>query len=141
MELLLGQTKAISISDASCEKHVVLLAEKLKSRISDLNFLFLPQKGNQFSGFQLISEFFFFKEKRQFFRLKDFGQAIKQFDCSEIKLNLFMNSIPTEFMRLFDNQVFKLDIIPAVNLFEQTGEPTNYDQRSLTIPVLSLIHI
>lgn len=140
VELLLGQTKAISISDASCEKHVVLLAEKLKSRISDLNFLFLPQKGNQFSGFQLISEFFFFKEKRQFFRLKDFGQAIKQFDCSEIKLNLFMNSIPTEFMRLFDNQVFKLDIIPAVNLFEQTGEPTNYDQRSLTIPVNADAH-
>ncbi|MDN3610121.1 type VI secretion system baseplate subunit TssF [Vibrio ostreicida] len=140
VELLLGQTKAISISDSQCDKHVVLPAEKLKSRISDLNFLFLPQKGNQFSGFQLISEFFFFKEKRQFFRLKDFGKAIRQFACSDIKLNLFMNSIPTEFMRLFDNQVFKLNIVPAINLFEQTGEPTNYDQRCLTIPVNADAH-
>ncbi|RSD31435.1 type VI secretion system baseplate subunit TssF [Vibrio pectenicida] len=140
IELLLGQTKAISISDISCEKHIVLLADKLKSRISDLKFLFLPQKGNQFSGFQLISEFFFFKEKRQFFRLKDFGQAAKKIDSSEIKINLFMNAIPAEFMRLFDNHVFKLDVIPAVNLFEQTGEPTSYDQRCLTIPVNADAH-
>ncbi|MBU2898825.1 type VI secretion system baseplate subunit TssF [Vibrio hepatarius] len=140
IELLLGQTKAISISDISCDKHIVLPAEKLKSRISDLKFLFLPQKGNQFSGFQLISEFFFFKEKRQFFRLKDFGEAAKKIDSSEIKLNLFMNAIPAEFMRLFDNHVFKLDVIPAINLFEQTGEPTSYDQRCLTIPVNADAH-
>ncbi|WP_341661446.1 type VI secretion system baseplate subunit TssF [Vibrio sp.] len=140
VELLLGQTKAVSISDVSCNKHIVMPAEKLKSRISDLNFLFLPQKGNQFSGFQLISEFFFFKEKRQFFRLKDFATAAKKFDSSEIKLNLFMHAIPAEFMRLFDNHVFKLDVIPAVNLFEQTGEPTSYDQRSLTIPVNADAH-
>ena len=140
VELLLAETQAISISDERCEKHVVLEAEKLKSRISDNHFHFLPQKGNQFSGYQLISEFFFFKEKRQFFRLKEFGQAIRQFDTSRITLNLFMHSLPTEFIRLFDDQVFKLNIVPALNLFEQTGEPTTYDQRSLSIPVNADAH-
>ncbi|GLT17779.1 type VI secretion protein [Vibrio zhanjiangensis] len=140
VELLLGQTKAISVSDINCDNHVVMRAETLKNRISDLEFLFLPQKGNQFSGFQLINEFFFFKEKRQFFRLKDFASAAKNFDSCEIKLNLFMHSIPAEFMRLFDNHVFKLDVIPAINLFEQTGEPTSYDQRCLTIPVNADAH-
>jgi len=140
VELLLAETLAISISDAACEKHFVLEPERLKSRISDTNFQFLPQKGNQFAGYQLISEFFFFKEKRQFFRLKEFGRAIKHFDTSNIILNLFMHSLPTEFMRLFDNQVFKLNIVPAINLFEQTGEPTTYDQRSLSIPVNADAH-
>lgn len=140
VELLLAETRAISISDAECEQHVVLTPEKLKTRISDNQFQFLPQKGNQFSGYQLISEFFFFKEKRQFFRLKGFGEAIKQFDTSKVVLNLFMHSLPTEFMRLFDNQVFKLNIVPALNLFEQTGEPTAYDQRSLSVPINADAH-
>ncbi|KJY83408.1 protein ImpG/VasA [Vibrio galatheae] len=140
VELLLAETQAISISDSKCEKHVVLDPERLKSRISDSQFQFLPQKGNQFAGYQMLSEFFFFKEKRQFFRLKEFGNAIKQFDTSNIVLNLFMHSLPTEFMRLFDNHVFKLNIVPAINLFEQTGEPTTYDQRSLTLPVNADAH-
>lgn len=140
VELLLAQTLAISISDAQCEHHVALAPEKLKSRISDNGFQFLPQKGNQFSGYQLISEFFFFKEKRQFFRLKGFGDAIKHFPSSEIVLNLFMHSLPTEFIRLFDNQVFKLNVIPAINLFEQSGEPTNYDHRCLSVPVNADAH-
>ncbi|MFM2589855.1 type VI secretion system baseplate subunit TssF [Vibrio sp. TBV020] len=140
VELLLAETQAISISDATCEKHVVLDQVNLSSRISDEDFRFLPQKGNQFSGYQLISEFFFFKEKRQFFRIKGFKDAIKSFDQSEIVLNLFMHSLPTEFIRLFDRHVFKLNIVPAINLFDKTGEPTNYDQRSLSIPVNADAH-
>ncbi|MCF1427727.1 MAG: type VI secretion system baseplate subunit TssF [Shewanella sp.] len=140
VELLLSETRAISVSDINGENHAVLPANQLKSRISDKQFQFLPQKGNQFSGYHLMNEFFFFKEKRQFFRLKGFGEACQQHDCSSVVLNLFMHSLPMEFIRLFDNQVFKLNVVPAMNLFEQTGEPTSYDQRSLTIPVNADAH-
>lgn len=135
VEILLAETQSISISDTKFEQHEVIEADQLKSRISDNSFQFLPQRGNQFNGFQLISEFFYFKEKRQFFRLKGFGEAAKNFDTDTIVLNLFMHSLPTEFMRLFDNHVFKLNIVPAINMFEHLGEPVSYDQRSLSVPI------
>lgn len=140
VELLLAETQAISVSDVTCEHHVVLDTANLSSRVSDEEFRFLPQKGNQFSGYQLVSEFFCFKEKRQFFRIKEFKKALAKFDHSEIVLNLFMHSLPTEFIRLFDRHVFKLNIVPAINLFDKTGEPTNYDQRSLSVPVNADAH-
>ncbi|MGD8170409.1 type VI secretion system baseplate subunit TssF [Vibrio sp. TRT 21S02] len=140
VELLLSQTKAISISDIEAKQHVSLEPNRLKSRISDQEFAFLPQHGNQFIGYQLINEFFFFKEKRQFFRLKGFADVACQFEQSEIIVNLFMSALPTEFIRLFNTDVFKLNVIPAINLFEQAGEPVTYDQRSLTLPVKADSH-
>jgi len=140
VELLLSNTCAISVSDSECQRHLAIHNQQLKSRISDLEFTFLPQYGNQFSGYQLIAEFLYFKEKRQFFRLKGFGQYAKQFASSELKVNLFMTSLPSEFIRLFDKEVFKLNVVPAVNLFNQVGEPVSYDQRSLTIPINADAH-
>lgn len=72
VELLLSNTTCISVSDANYNSHVTIDKQRLKNRISDMAFKFLPEHGNQFSGYQLLSEFFFFKEKRQFFRLKGF---------------------------------------------------------------------
>ncbi|MEZ9233516.1 type VI secretion system baseplate subunit TssF [Vibrio amylolyticus] len=140
VELLLSQTRSISISDIDCEHHSTLNANNLKNRISDLSLTFLPQHGNQFSGYQLMSEYFFFKEKRQFFRLKGFGQSIRNHASSEIVVNLFLASLPSEFVRLFDLSVFQLNVVPAINLFEETGEPIRYDQRTLTAPVNTSAH-
>lgn len=140
VELLLSNTLSISVSDSECNRHMTLDSHQLKNRISDLEFKFLPEYGNQFTGYQLINEFFFFKEKRQFFRLKGFGQYAKHFQESEIVINLFMSSLPSEFIRLFNKDVFKLNVIPAVNLFEQTGEPISYDHRTLSVPVNADAH-
>lgn len=140
VELLLSNTVSISVSDKECSRHFTLESQQLKNRISDLEFKFLPEYGNQFTGYQLINEFFFFKEKRQFFRLKQFADVAKQFKESEIVINLFMSSLPSEFIRLFNKDVFKLNVIPAVNLFEQTGEPISYDHRTLSVPVNADAH-
>ncbi|CAH0539714.1 type VI secretion system baseplate subunit TssF [Vibrio marisflavi] len=135
VELLLSNTTCISISDKEYNEHITIDSQRLKNRISDMSFKFLPEHGNQFSGYQLVSEFFFFKEKRQFFRLKGFHEYTQRLDASEIVINLFMSGLPSEFMRLFNKNVFKLNVIPAINLFKHTGEPVSYDQRQLTIPV------
>ncbi|MCK6265159.1 type VI secretion system baseplate subunit TssF [Vibrio sp. ZSDE26] len=140
VEQLLSQTRAISVSDISCEQHTCIDANSLKNRISDLSFTFLPQHGNQFSGYQLMSEYFFFKEKRQFFRLKGFGRTLGNHASSEVVVNLFLSSLPSEFVRLFNLSVFKLNVVPAINLFEESGEPIRYDQRTLTAPVNTNAH-
>jgi len=135
VELLLSNLLAISVSDHNCEQHISINTEQFQNRISDLAFKFLPEHGNQFSGYQLLNEFFFFKEKRQFFRINDLGDYCKQLDSSDVVINLFMDSLPPEFIRLFDKGVFKLNVVPAINLFEQTGEPISYDNRKLSAPV------
>lgn len=140
VELLLTNVVGISVSDSDCVEHSTTKRNQLKSRISDLNFKFLSEHGNQFSGYQLINEFFFFKEKKQFFRLKEFGKLSKSFNTSTIKLNLFMSHIPSEFMRLFDLGVFKLNVVPAINQFSQTGEPVTYDHRKLSVPINADAH-
>ncbi|MGF1697952.1 type VI secretion system baseplate subunit TssF [Vibrio lamellibrachiae] len=141
VELLLSQTRAISISDTDCEQHSPIEVNNLKNRISDLSFTFLPQHGNQFSGYQLMSEYFFFKEKRQFFRLKGFGKSLTNHASSEVVVNLFLSSLPSEFVRLFNVSVFKLNVVPAINLFDEVGEPIRYDQRTLTAPINTNSHI
>ncbi|SON52138.1 type VI secretion system baseplate subunit TssF [Vibrio tapetis] len=140
VELLLANTAAISISDEESGQHYPIDSQQLKSRISDLEFRFLPERGNQFSGYQSMAEFFYFKEKRQFFRLKGFGDHSRKLATSTLKINLFMTSLPTEFVRLFNKDVFKLNVVPAINLFRQMGEPISYDQRQLTIPVNADAH-
>ncbi|MGF1755126.1 type VI secretion system baseplate subunit TssF, partial [Vibrio makurazakiensis] len=69
-----------------------------------------------------------------------FGKHARQFNESEIVINLFMSSVPSEFIRLFNKDVFKLNVIPAINLFEQTGEPISYDHRTLSAPVNADAH-
>lgn len=140
VELMLSNTACISISDPDFQQHITIDNQRLKNRVSDMSFKFLPEHGNQFSGYQLINEFFFFKEKRQFFRLKGFEEYTHQLDTSEIVINLFMSSLPSEFMRLFNPNVFKLNVIPALNLFEHTGEPVSYDQRRLSVPINAESH-
>ncbi|NAX22320.1 type VI secretion system baseplate subunit TssF [Vibrio sp. V39_P1S14PM300] len=140
VDILLSDVAAISVSDSQCETHIAVDRDNLVNRISDPTFSFLPQHGNQFSGYQLMSEFFFFKEKRQFFRLKQFGLYATQLASSDIKINLFLHSLPSEFVRLFEPGVFKLNVIPAANLFYQMGEPAIYDHRKLTIPVNADAH-
>ncbi|MFA0112668.1 type VI secretion system baseplate subunit TssF [Vibrio sp. 10N.261.46.E11] len=140
VDLLLNNTLSISISDSECAQHSTVNNLQLKNRISDLEFKFLPEHGNQFTGYQLINEFFFFKEKRQFFRLKNFAEHANKFDESEIVINLFMSSLPSEFIRLFNRDVFKLNVVPAINLFDQTGEPIPYDHRTLSVPVNADAH-
>ncbi|MCZ8485477.1 type VI secretion system baseplate subunit TssF [Vibrio lentus] len=54
VELLLNNTLSISISDSECARHVTVDSHQLKNRISDLEFKFLPEHGNQFTGYQLI---------------------------------------------------------------------------------------
>ncbi|MDO6524579.1 type VI secretion system baseplate subunit TssF [Motilimonas sp. 1_MG-2023] len=140
IELLLGKTLLISASDEQQLKHQQVPASKLVNRLTDSHFSFLHKTGNEFEGFQQLREFFSFKEKAQFFRLEDFNQLSQSVQSSTLVLNFFMSAIPAEFIRLFDNNVFKLNVIPAINLFSQRGEPIPYEHKTLSLPIMADAH-
>ncbi|MCW8344586.1 type VI secretion system baseplate subunit TssF [Vibrio sp. ZSDZ65] len=135
VEMLLANGLAISISDSQGNTLAQLEQTALSNRVCDPSFHFLPQKGQQFDGYQMIREFFLFKEKRQFFQLVGFKQAISTINDSTLFINFFLSDIPAEFLRLFNTDVIKLNVVPIINLFTQTSEPIDLDGRKLAYPI------
>ncbi|EDL54258.1 MULTISPECIES: type VI secretion system baseplate subunit TssF [Vibrio] len=135
VELLLSNCLAISLSDRENNTIAELSGVQLQSRVGDPDFKFLPAKGNQFDGFQIIREFFLFKEKRQFFIIRNFASAISKVNDHQCTLNIFLNDIPSEFLRLFDTDVIRLNVVPVINTFEHISEPITVDGRRLAYPI------
>ncbi|MFC6670681.1 type VI secretion system baseplate subunit TssF [Marinobacterium aestuariivivens] len=137
IELLLTQTQAISLSDADGRNHRLIDAGRLQSRVADPSFCWLPRYGNQFEGFDLLRDWFTYPDKGAYFRIRDLGRELGGFDHSRLRLNLFVRELPAEFIRLFDTRVFRLNTVPAINLFAQPGEPLGYDFSHLAVPVVA----
>ncbi len=135
IELLLSKTLAISVSDPGFEENYEVDAQSLESRVTDPEFDILPQQGNQFDGFQLLTEYFCFKEKSNFFWIKELGQISKNITGNQLVLSIYVESIPSEFIRLFDVQVFRLNVVPALNLFEHKGDPIRYEYDRISMPI------
>ncbi|MBY4677080.1 type VI secretion system baseplate subunit TssF [Marinobacterium arenosum] len=137
IELLLTRTEAISLSDREGLNHRLVDAGRMRSRLADPGFQWLPRYGNQFEGFDLLRDYFTYPDKGAYFRIDGLGEELRRFDENEVVLNLFVRQLPAEFLRLFDASVFRLNTVPAINLFEQQGEPLNYDFSRLSVPVVA----
>lgn len=137
IELLLQQTELISLSNKDGSTQQVVSANRMFSRIADPTFQLLPRYGNQFPGFDLLRDYFTYPDKAAYFRIEHLGRELATFDASTVVINFFVRSLPAEFLRLFDTSVFCLNTVPALNLFEQRGEPLNYDFSCLSIPVMA----
>ncbi len=136
IELLLKDTASITVSDSDFNDFKVIEPSRMQSRLSDPEFQWLPRYGNQFEGYDLLRDYFTYQDKGAYFRIKDLGNEIGQFDSNSVVISLFVKQLPIEFLRLFDTSVFRLYTVPAVNLFEQQGEPMNYDFTQLSVPVV-----
>ncbi|MEH6470522.1 MAG: type VI secretion system baseplate subunit TssF [Halopseudomonas sp.] len=137
IELLLTSTQAIALSDSRGEQHCLVDRERMQSRVSDTDFQWLPRYGNQFAGYDLLRDYFSYSDKGAYFRIQGLGQELKRFSDNTVTLSLYVRQLPAEFLRLFDTSVFSLYTVPAINLFEQRGEPLNYDFSRLSVPVIA----
>lgn len=137
IELLLKEVLYISVGDLSGQDHHILETDHLQSRGADPEFQFLPSYLQQFTGYDLLRDYFIYPDKAAYFRLNHFGQALKHLTHNTLVLRLYVRHLPAEFLRMFDTQVFSLNTVPALNLFRQQGEPLNYDFSQLTVPVVA----
>lgn len=135
IELLLQQTELVSVMGASGDQQYAVSSERLMSRVADPSFQWLPRYGNQFAGFEMLRDYFAYPDKGAYFRLHNLGQEMMRIEDNTLVLNLFVRSLPAEFMRMFDASVFCLNTVPAINCFEQKGEPLSYDYSRLSVPV------
>jgi len=139
IDLLLLNTEVISIVSSE-GKQIEISPSRLNSRITDPDFQWLPKYGNHFSGFDLLRDYFVYPDKAAYFRIDDFGKDLTSFESSTVTINFFIKHLPVEFLRLFDSRVFRLNTVPAINLFERRGEPVKYDFSQLSVPVIADLH-
>ena len=135
IDLLLLNTEAISIT--SGERQVIVEPSKLRSRITDPDFIWLPTYDGHLSGFDILRDYFAYPDKAAYMRIEDLGEELSQFDTDKVQLTFFIKQLPVEYLSLFSRNVFLLNTAPAVNLFSKRGEPMRYDFSKLSIPVIA----
>ena len=136
IDLLLLNTEALSVLDET-GRQVEIEVSRLRSRVADPDFNWLPQYGNHLAGFDQLRDYFAFPDKAAYLRIDELGQELMQFSTNTLTLNFFVQQLPTEFLRLFTRQVFALNTVPAINLYQQHGEPIRYDFTKLAMPVVA----
>ncbi|TDO98034.1 type VI secretion system baseplate subunit TssF [Marinomonas balearica] len=136
IDLLLLNTEAISLFDGNGNQ-VDIDPARLVSRAADPQFSWLPDHGNHQIGFDLLREYFAYPDKAAYIRLENLCEELSRFHSNTVTLNFFVQQLPVEYLRLFNQQVFLLNTAPAVNLYPQRGEPVRYDFTKLSIPVVA----
>ena len=136
IDLLLLNTEALSLLDESGHQ-VVIDIKRLRSRVADPDFNWLPQYGNHLGGFDQLRDYFAFPDKAAYMRIEGLGRELMGFATEKLRLNFFVHQLPTEYLRLFSQQVLSLNTAPAINLYQQHGEPIRYDFTKLSMPVIA----
>ncbi|PSW21401.1 type VI secretion system baseplate subunit TssF [Photobacterium sanctipauli] len=136
IDLLLLNTEALSLTDDSGHQ-VSVDVKRFRSRIAEPGFNWLPQYGNHLSGFDQLRDYFAFPDKAAYLRIEDLGKELMRFSTNKVTLNFFVQQLPTEYLRLFTKQVFALNTVPAINLYQQHGEPIRYGFTKLSMPVIA----
>ena len=91
----------------------------------------IPFPSNGFPAFRSLQEFFLFKEKFLFMRLKGL-ESISASNLLTIKFNLENVDIK---LPPIGNERFVLHASPAINLFEHDAEPIKMDQRQSEVRI------
>lgn len=136
IDLLLEHSSCITLSDLDGKVHRDIPLDSLVNRATQTDFQWLSKHGNQFSGFDLLRDYFSYPDKSAYFKITDFGSHAVCFKESKLILNIYVTRLPAEFLRIFDDKVFSLYTVPAINRFVQAGEPMQYDASSLAMPVI-----
>jgi type VI secretion system protein ImpG len=135
-ELLANSVKQIIVRDLTkgSKKHPVILpGSAIEPSGFDEEHAMLPYPLRSFAGYRLLQEYFAFPQKFLFFDLgleqvcrAGFGSAAEVL----ILLSPFERAERQQSLEMTVNKdTFRLGCSPVVNLFEQTSEPIQLDQR------------
>lgn len=136
-ELLANNAKQIIVRDLTpgSKKHPVILpGSAMRPSGFDEEHAMLPYPLRSFAGYRLLQEYFAFPQKFLFFDLERLEQVCHAgFGTAAEVLILFSPFERAERQQSLEMSVtkdtFRLGCSPVANLFEQTSEPIQLDQR------------
>ncbi len=116
----------------SNERRVVQLASSSLEAIGfDRDSSMIPFPKNGFPAYRMVQEYFLFKEKFMFLKIKD----LKNFETkSHFTLRFNLTEVNIKLPRISDER-FVLHATPAINLFEKNAEPIKLDLRHSDIRI------
>jgi type VI secretion system protein ImpG len=83
----------------------------------------LPYPSHSFVGYRLLTEFFTFPQKFQFFELGGWPRARQAGFQRRVEVVFFLSRSQVALEQGVDAQTFRLGCAPVINLFEQIAEP------------------
>ena len=125
MQQICSELKSITLSGVNNNSPFSFTSERQESifpnHLDDGDIL-IQSNASDFSGFNILMEYFCFREKYLFFtiNLNEIVSAIP--DCNAFKITIHLNSnIPND--HNIDKETFKLYCTPAVNVYNSMSEP------------------
>ena len=122
----------VTSQENGVKKEMELPSSVVSSAVSipEHDYPLLPYPEHSFPGFRLMEEYFFFPEKLRFVEL-DIREAIGHSDDdTDVYIDLILSGQEEWLIQPSGNN-FKLNCVPAVNLFPWSAEPIHYDGSKL----------
>ncbi|MDX1812617.1 MAG: type VI secretion system baseplate subunit TssF, partial [Gammaproteobacteria bacterium] len=136
-ELLFNHTVAIAIADSSQDANASFLEpEALKPVGFEQDEGMLPYPARSQLAYRLLTEYFVFPEKFNFFKLDGLGEKVFQNRKQEIELYFYINDSFSELENSISHENFVLGCTPVVNLFSQYAEAFTLDHKKTEYHVI-----
>jgi type VI secretion system protein ImpG len=140
-ELMCQHVECIMLSDpASKDPAIEIPPSNVQAVGFDDDDALLPYPPQAFSGYRLLSEYFFFPEKFLFvdiyLSLESFNKTLK----NKLEIHLYFNRATPALEPQVNASMMKLYCTPIVNLFEKTGEPIHLDHKQSAYHVIADAH-
>ena len=131
-DLLFNNVVGVSISAGGPNASHVLLPCDLGACIEPVGFDVdegvLPYAARSFPGYRLLSEYFAFPEKFQFFELTGFSPQTLASIGNKIEISVHLNKSSADLEHNVSADMFRLGCTPMVNLYKQRAEPIRLTQ-------------
>lgn len=115
----------------SCKSINKTLLEVPKGNIKNLGFsdtqMLLPHSENSLDGYALLSEYFAYPEKFNFFEISNINNIINLKSENNLTLYFYFNDYSEELESKVNNNTLLLNCVPIINLFTKMAEPIKAD--------------
>jgi len=135
-ELLFNHTIAMSIAESPNDPKAVFLDPECLEPVGfSKEEGLLPYPARSQLGYRLLSEYFSFPEKFNFFKLNGLGKKAFSQSGKDIEVYFYLNESLSELEHNVDKDNFQLGCTPMVNLFSQHAESMmlNHDKEEYQI--------
>jgi len=124
-ELIFNHATSIQLraGASTLQEPLVLLPDRLQPVGFGIDEGLLPYGGRSFLGYRLLTEYFCFPQKFQFFEITGLDAVRRGGFDKRLEILIFLNRSIPRLESLVRAETFRLGCVPVVNLFDQATDP------------------
>jgi len=123
-ELIFNNTVSVALADSAVDAAPIILRPDCIRPVGfERSEGILPYPARSFVGYRLLTEYFTFPEKFQFFDVTKLAGKVLVGAGNKLDLFIYLNRTSTDLERSLTADAFALGCTPVINLFRQIAEP------------------